>query len=448
MVDVLTTRSAICPEESVIHRLLVVAAALTMAVAQVHAQAARTAETARDTVDRIVETLMASQHIPGLGLAVVRAGKVIKAQGYGMADLEHQIPVTPQTVFKIGSVSKQFLATGIMLLVQDGRLSLDDPISRFYPGAPESWRGITVRHFLTHTSGVLREGPAFDPLKVQHDSLVIRSAFDRPLEFAIGSKYQYCNVCYFTLADIIARVSGKAWDVFLDERVFRPMGMTATRTTTTTALVPHRARGYAWRDNAYVNAAEFLALRPSGAFLSTVLDLAKWDAALYEERVLTKTSRTAMWSPVRLTDGSTYGYGFGWTVDSLDGHWRVHHGGSLPGFRAMMMRFPNDNLTVIVLTNGDGANPMLIARDVARIYLANPRRMGAAPYRARSPLPANPPVGVPSATAARPFTKTQRIPVESFSGSTYVASSRIVRGSNTITSAKKPSLMSPRSGIR
>jgi CubicO group peptidase (beta-lactamase class C family) len=342
--------------------------ALAAAHTSLEAQAAR-AVTARDTVDRFVTAEMTRQHIPGVSIAVVRSGKVTKAQGYGMADLEHEIPVTPETVFKIGSVSKQFLATGIMLLAQDGRLSIDDPISKHISNAPASWNGITIRHFLTHTSGVLREGPAFDALKVQPDSIVIRSAFDRPLEFSTGSKWQYCNVCYFTLAEIIARVSGQPWDVFMTERVFRPLGMTATRTTTTSDLVPHRARGYAWRNNAYINAPELVALRPSGAFLSTVLDLAKWDAALYEDRVLTKASRTAMWTKVRLNDGSDYNYGFGWTLDAVDGHQRVHHGGSLPGFRAEMARFPDDNLTVIVLTNGDGANPEAIARGVAQIYL-------------------------------------------------------------------------------
>jgi CubicO group peptidase (beta-lactamase class C family) len=335
-----------------------------------HAQSPRSGATGRDTVDRFVAAEMARKHIPGVSLAVVRRGRVIRAEGYGVADLEHAVPVTPQTVFKIGSVSKQFLATGIMLLAQDGRLSVDDPITKYITNAPESWRGITVRHFLTHTSGVLREGPAFDALKVQADSIVIGSAFARPLEFPTGSKYQYCNVCYFTLADIIARVSGKPWDEFLAERVFRPMGMTATRTTTTTDIVPHRARGYTWRDNAYVNAPDLLALRPSGAFLSTVLDLAKWDAVLYGDRVLTKSSRAAMWTPVRLTDGSSYGYGFGWSLDSLDGHWQVHHGGSLPGFRAEMARFPNDSLTVIVLTNADAARPDEIATGVARLYLS------------------------------------------------------------------------------
>lgn len=262
------------------HRILPLALALTAAAqsAPLSAQPARSP--APDTVDRVVAAAMARMHIPGVSLAVVRGGKVIKAQGYGVADLEHEIPVTPQTAFKIGSVSKQFLATGIMLLAQDGRLTVDDPVAKHFTGAPESWRGITLRHFLTHTSGVLREGPAFDPMKVQPDSMVVRSAFAPPLEFPTGSKYQYCNVCYFTLADVIARVSGKPWDVFLAERAFRPTGMTATRTTTTTDLVAHRARGYTWRDSGYVNAPEFRALRPSGAFLSTVLDLAKWDAAL------------------------------------------------------------------------------------------------------------------------------------------------------------------------
>ena len=338
--------------------------------ATLHAQAARSLPIGRDSVDRLVTAEMTRSHVPGASIAVVRAGKVIEARGYGMADLENQIPVTPQTVFKIGSVSKQFLAAGIMLLAQDGRLSIDDPVAKHLPGAPEAWRGITLRHFLTHTSGVVREGPAFDPMKVQPDSIVVRSAFDQPLVFPTGSKYQYCNVCYFALADIIARTSGKSWGQFLDERVFHPLGMPATRTTTTTELVPHRAHGYAWRDSGYVNAVEFFALRPSGAFLSTVMDLAKWDAALYGDRLLSKATRDAMWSPMRLTTGEVSRYGFGWVLDSLDGHWRVSHDGSLPGFRAGIARFPNDSLTVIVLTNGDAARPSTMATEIARVYLS------------------------------------------------------------------------------
>jgi len=352
-------------------RIFAVALAVITCGVPLHAQsAARSSLPARDSADRYVAAQMASQHIAGLSLAVVRAGKVIKAEGYGVADLEQGVAVTPRTVFKIGSVSKQLLAAGILILAQDGRLSVDDPVARHIPGAPASWSDITVRRFLTHTSGVTREGPAFDPLKVQPDSVVVSSAFSVPLEFPVGTKYQYCNVCYFALADMIARVSGKPWDAFLAERLFSPLGMSSTRTTTTTDIVPNRAHGYAWRNGRYVNATEYLALRPSGAFLSTVLDLAKWDAALYGDRVITKANRDAMWTSVRLTDGSSPGYGFGWRLDSLAGHRRAHHGGTLPGFSAGIVRYPDDSLTVIVLTNADGVRGDDLAFGVGQIYLS------------------------------------------------------------------------------
>jgi CubicO group peptidase (beta-lactamase class C family) len=256
-----------------------------------------------------------------------------------------------------------------MLLAQDGKLSVDDRVSKYIAGTPETWREVTLRHLLSHTSGILREGPAFDPFKVQPDSVVIQSAFAAPLEFPTGSKWQYCNVCYFTLAEVIARVSGKPWPEFLEERVFAPLGMKATRTTTTTDVVPHRAHGYAWQNDHHVNTAEYLALRPSGAFLSTVLDLAKWDKALDEGRVLTPASEREMWTRIGLTGGTSYGYGFGWSLDSLDGRSLVHHGGALPGFRAEFARFPSDRLTVIVLTNADEGAPDQLARGVAKIYL-------------------------------------------------------------------------------
>jgi CubicO group peptidase (beta-lactamase class C family) len=355
---------------------LVVVCLVGAQLALLEAQPAQTAATAPDAVDRFVAAEMSRRHIPGVSIAVSRRGNPIKVEGYGMADLEHKIPVTPETVFKIGSVSKQFLATGIMLLAQEGRLSIDDPVSKYVDDAPESWRGITLRHLLTHTSGILREGPAFDPWKIQPDSVVIKSAFARPLDFPTGTKYQYCNVCYFTLADIIARVSGMSWEAFLTEKVFRPAGMTATRSTTTTALVNGRARGYVWRSNGYENAQDFLALRPSGAFISTAVDLARWDTALHGDRVLTKASREAMWMPTPLTGGATSGYGFGWQLSVFEGHQQVHHGGSLPGFRAEMALFPNDGLTVIVLTNADGAQPADIARGIARIYFAAPTNPG------------------------------------------------------------------------
>jgi D-alanyl-D-alanine carboxypeptidase len=322
-----------------------------------------------DKVDDYVKAEMRKQRIPGLSLAVVKEGKVIKAEGYGLADVENNVPARPETVYKIASVSKQFIATGIMLLVQEGKIGVDDKVSKYLEGTPESWKGITIRHLLTHTSGIVREGPGFDPFKDQKDFDVIKSAYPLPLRFTTGEKYEYCNVGYFSLAEIISRISGKPWGEFLNERVFAPLGMTATRPTSYSAIVPNRAGGYEWKNDKMQNAGEYIAVRPSGAFLSTALDLAKWDAALYTDAILKQAAREQMWTPVKLNSGATYPYGFGWSLEPLGKHRRVDHGGSLPGFRSHFMRLPDDKLSIIVLTNCGSANPGGIARGVAAIYL-------------------------------------------------------------------------------
>ncbi len=322
-----------------------------------------------DKVDDYVKAEMQRQHIPGASIAVVKDGKIIKAEGYGLANVELNVPARPETVYQIGSVSKQLLAAGVLLLLQDGKVRLEDKLSQFLEGTPETWKDITVRHLLTHTSGIVREAPGFDPLKIQADADVIKTAYSLPLRFAPGEKWEYCNVGYFSLAEIIRKVSGKPWGEFLKERLFLPLEMNVTRTTTMTELVPHRAGGYVWRNNKFDNAASFFALRPSGAFLSNVLDLAKWDAALYADKVFPASVREQMWSPVKLNSGATHPYGFGWELSSVAGHKLVRHGGSLPGFRAQISRFVDDKLTVIVLTNADGANPNLIALGVAAQYI-------------------------------------------------------------------------------
>ncbi len=234
---------------------------------------------------------MQRQHIPAVSIAVIKDGSLIKAEGYGLADIEHGIPARPDTVFKIGSVSKQFIATGIMLLVQDGRVALDDKVSKYLAGTPGTWQAITLRHLLTHTSGLVREGPGFDPYKVQPDIDVIKTAYPLPLQFKPGEKYEYSNLGYFVLAEIIHRVSGKPWGDFLTERVFAPLGMTATRVTSVADIVPNRADGYAWNADKFQNMENWPAVRPSGAFLSTVLDLAKWEAALLTDHILTGSTQ-------------------------------------------------------------------------------------------------------------------------------------------------------------
>lgn len=322
-----------------------------------------------DKVDDYVKAEMQRQHIPGVSIAVVKDGKIIKAEGYGLANVELNVAARPETVYQIGSVSKQLIAAGVLLLIQDGKVRLEDKLSQYLEGTPETWKDITVRHLLTHTGGIVREAPGFDPFKVQADADVIKTAYPLPLRFAPGEKWEYCNVGYFSLAEIIRKVSGKPWGEFLQERLFQPLEMNVTRTTTLTDLVLNRADGYAWRNNKFDNATSFFALRPSGAFLSNVLDLAKWDAALYGDKVLASATREQMWSPVKLNSGATHPYGFGWELSSVAGHKLVQHGGSLPGFRAQISRFVDDKLTVIVLTNADGAIPSLIALGVAAQFI-------------------------------------------------------------------------------
>ena len=308
---------------------------------------------------------------------MLKDGKIVKIAGYGVADRKSGAAASPDTVYKIGSISKQFIATGIMLLVREGRLRIDDPVSKYLDGTPPSWSGITIRHLLTHTSGIQREAPAFDPWKVQPDSDVVRSAYPLPLRFPTGSKWEYCNTGYFALAEIISRVSGTPWVDYLRLKVFEPAGMRSTWPTNTTQTLANRATGYTDNDNPR-EAANWTALRPSGAFLSTVADLAKWEARLYTDTPLPEATRRDMWTPVTLTDGTTHPYGFGWGLDPLNGRRQVRHGGSLPGFISEYARFVDDRVSVIVLMNMDDADVRGVARGVAALYLQDaPAATGA-----------------------------------------------------------------------
>jgi D-alanyl-D-alanine carboxypeptidase len=322
-----------------------------------------------DTVDAIVRKQMEKQHIPGLVLAVVKDGKPVKVHGYGLANLELATPATPKSVFRIGSLSKQFLAAAIMLLANDGRLALDDKAARYLDDAPPAWQDITIRHLLTHTSGLIREAPAFALLKVQSDAEVIKSAYAAPLLFTPGEKWQYSNLGYFILAEIITRVSGQPWPQFVDTRVFKPLSMTSSAVTSVTPIIPYRADGYVYRNRQYEHASTLLALRPSGAFMSTMSDLLKWDAALNAGALLPQTTLNAMWTATPLNDGTSWPYGFGWEVTEIGTHRAIQHGGTIPGFRSYYLRLPDDRLSVIVLTNNEASATEAIAPLIALQYI-------------------------------------------------------------------------------
>lgn len=324
-----------------------------------------------DRVDEFIKSKMKERQIQGLSLAVIRNGKIVKAKGYGLANVELNVPVTPQTVYRLASTGKLFIATGIMLLVEEGKLSLDDPVSKYLAGTPDTWQKITVRHLLSHTSGVAKEAPGYDDFKIQKDADVIKTAYLQSLLFPPGEKAAYSNLGYFLLGEIISKAGGRPWSEYLNERVFKPLQMNATRTTSMADIVPNRASGYVINGDKLQNVQIPLALRPSGAFLSTILDLAKFDAALYTERIMKKSSLEQMWQPVKEREDVPQGsfFGFGWVVTQVNGHRVVLKGGSNTGFRATFVRFVDDNLTVVILANGERVRPTSLAYEVANFYI-------------------------------------------------------------------------------
>ncbi|MEO8453309.1 MAG: serine hydrolase domain-containing protein [Gemmatimonadota bacterium] len=328
-------------------------------------------------VDSLVEQIRVQREIPGIAVAVVRDGRVIKAAGYGFANLELRAPVTPRTRFGLGSISKQFTATAIMMLVEGGRVRLDDPITRYVDSLPPHWGRITVRHLLTHTSGLPEEHwlPSFVEFdRFEHGQLdVLRTIFSDSLQSAPGAKWAYRNSAFRLLGMIIERASGESYWSFLDRRIFRPLGMTATRSSDPKTLIPDRAQGYGKEAGRIVNrdAVTESAAFSEGALMSSVLDLAKWDSALYSPTIISQASLDQMWTPVRLNDGSSYPYGFGWALAPTNGLRTVSHGGSLPGFVTMIGRYVAKRLTVIILTNAEWSNPDSVARAVAGVYEAD-----------------------------------------------------------------------------
>ncbi len=325
-----------------------------------------------DSTDIIVKQMMEKQKIVGLSLAVIKNGETVTNKGYGLAHVELNVPVTSETVIRLGSVSKQFFTTAIMTLVEEGKLDIEDTVHKFFPDAPETWLPIKIKHLMSHTSGLQREGPAYDNNKIQPDLDVIKSAYNLPLVFKTGEKYQYCNLAYFMLAEIIKQVSGMPWQDYIQAKLFQPAGMTNTYLTEFHPIIPNRANGYMHKKDTLINATAMYAIRPSGGFLSTSSDMIKWDKAIRENKIILKKDNwEKLWQPFIKTsdraDVKEY-YGFGWTIDEYKGHKVILHGGANVGFRSVYARFVNDGFSIVILTNTDEANPRVIANALADYY--------------------------------------------------------------------------------
>jgi CubicO group peptidase (beta-lactamase class C family) len=331
------------------------------------------------TVDEFVNSELRAQHIPSVALAVVRNGKIVKAAGYGMANVELSVPAKPESIFQTGSVGKQFTATAVMMLVEEGKVGLDDKISKYFPDSPPAWKDIAVRHLLTHTSGIPdytseKAGGAVNMRTDYTEEELVKKIAGLPLDFQPGEKWTYSNSGYLILGVLIHHLSGEFYGDFLQHRVFQPLQMNSTRIISEADIVPNRSAGYRLVKGELKNqewVAPSLNTTADGALYTNVLDLAKWDAALYTERLLKKSSFDQMWTPVKLNSGKTSPYGFGWRVTEVNGHRLLEHGGAWQGFTMHISRYVDDQLTIIVMTNLDSrdSNPAKIAQGVATLYV-------------------------------------------------------------------------------
>jgi CubicO group peptidase (beta-lactamase class C family) len=328
-----------------------------------------------DAIDRYVTAEMQREHIPGVALLISRDGKVERAQGFGFANVEHQVPVKPETIFQSGSVGKQFTAMAVMMLVEEGKLSLEDPITKFFKDAPPAWKQVTVRHLLSHAGGFTDYPKDFDFRKDYSEDQLLKVVEGVPLAFPPGSKWSYSNLGYLTLGIVIHRVTGKFYGDFLQERIFGPLGMQTTRIISEADIVPNRAAGYRLVKGELKNqewVSPTLNTTADGSLYFSILDLAKWDAALYTEKLLKRSSLEQMWTPVKLNNGKPNSdhYGFGWFIEMDHGHRVIRHGGSWQGFKSQISRYVDDKLTVVVLANLAEADQGKIAARVAELYFS------------------------------------------------------------------------------
>ena len=305
-------------------------------------------------------------------------GMVVLAKGYGLANIELDVPNSPETKFRLGSITKQFTAAAILQLQDAGKLSVDDPISKHIPGAPVAWNGVTIRHLLTHTSGIPSYTDAAGyQLNMRERANApfefIKRFSNLPLQSKPGEKFHYNNSGYFLLGVIIEQVSGVKYEDYLHQHIFEPLQMKSPGYDWPDTVLKNRASGYSKdREGNLVN-ARFLDMgQPyaAGSLYSNVLDLYKWDRALYTTKVLSGRSIEAAFTPNEFDWGAGIKYGFGWGVSQVHGHKAVGHGGGINGFSTVIWRAVEEDAAVIVLSNSDaGTNVGKAGSDLLELLL-------------------------------------------------------------------------------
>jgi CubicO group peptidase (beta-lactamase class C family) len=331
-------------------------------------------------IDRYVDAEMRREHVPGIAVGIYSRGQILLAKGYGLANIELNVPVKAETIFQSGSVGKQFTSAAIMMLVEEGKVGLDDSIVKYFPNAPQSWQAIRVKNLLSHTSGLSEyesnervgpEGPFYIRLDFTEDELVNKIKA-LPIEFKPGDKWDYRNTNYVLLGVIIHKVTGSFYSDYLQQRIFKPLGMSSTRLISEADIIPNRSSGYEHKGDRIQNqswVSPTFNSTADGALYFNVLDLAKWDEALYGTKILKQSSLDRSWTVFSLNDGkpNSANYGFAWEITSVNGHKQIDHGGAWQGFRCHFLRYPDDSISVAVLANSDSASPEQFAHVIAGI---------------------------------------------------------------------------------
>lgn len=331
--------------------------------------------TAEQITAKVDEYMKAVIRIDGFSgtILIARDGKPIVSKGYEMANIELNVPNTPETVFRLGSVTKQFTAMSIMMLQERGKLSVSDPMCKYLADCPDAWKPITIRNLLTHTSGITNYTGFPDFAKTTVLPITTAEMADRlkkePLEFTPGEKFAYSNSGYYLLGAVIEKASGKRYADFLQENIFTPLSMRSTGYDDPLRIIMNRAAGYQKQAGKVINAAYMDMTVPysAGSLYSTTGDLLIWDQALYTEKLVSKKSLDEMFTPWK----GDSGYGYGWGIGKKFDRREISHGGGIYGFATQIARYPDDRVTVVVLSNIQAAPAGEVAGNLAAIVFGS-----------------------------------------------------------------------------
>ena len=326
------------------------------------------AAVAQDTarMDQMVQPYVSSKQFMG-SVLVARNGEVLFSKAYGFANLEWNIPNTPDTKFRLGSITKQFTAASILLLEERGKLKVEDPVKKYLPDAPAAWDKITIFHLLTHTSGIpnftsFPEYHSMEPFATPVEKIVEHFR-DKPLDFQPGEKWSYSNSGYLLLGHLIERITGGTYEKFVQDNIFTPLGMKDSGYDSNSAVIPRRASGYTHDSGGFHNAGFIHMSIPhaAGALYSTTQDLLRWEQGLFGGKLLSAASLQKMTTPFKMD------YAFGLAVQTANGRKTIAHGGGIEGFNTYIAYEPADKLEIVVLANLNGQAPEQIASRLAAV---------------------------------------------------------------------------------